>query len=300
MVDRNEYPFESRFFERNGLKMHFVDEGQGDPVLMVHGNPTWSFYYRNLIKDLSKTHRVVAPDHIGCGLSDKPGDDLYDYRFKSRVDDLEALVDSLGLGNNLTLVLHDWGGMIGMGFAVRRHKSIKRLVLLNTAAFMLPESKRFPAALWLCRNTPLGGFLVRRFNAFALAASHVCVKQHKMSRKLRHAYREPYDNWKNRIATLRFVQDIPLNPGDPSWDACKEVESNLHLFKDTPTVIFWGALDFVFSVEFLEEWKKYLPNALVHFFPDRGHYILEDAQEEVIAGIHSFFDKHPIDEGSVR
>ena len=109
------YPFESNYFDVGaGIAMHYVDEGEGHPVVMVHGNPTWSFYYRRLITALSKNHRVIVPDHIGCGFSDKPGDDLYQYTLKSRVDDLENLLDSLGVSENITLVLHDWGGMIGM------------------------------------------------------------------------------------------------------------------------------------------------------------------------------------------
>ena len=123
---------------------------------MLHGNPTWSFYYRNLVLALRDSHRCIVPDHIGCGLSDKPPTTLYDYSLKSRIDDLEALLDSLGLRENLTLVVHDWGGMIGMGFAARHPERIKRIVASNTGAFPLPESKRLPWSLWLGRNTRLG------------------------------------------------------------------------------------------------------------------------------------------------
>ena len=128
------YPFESNFLElEDGLKMHYIDEGEGEVLLMLHGNPTWSFYYRNLIQSFQKKYRCIAPDHIGCGLSDKPQD--YNYTLSTHIDNLEQLVNSLGL-KDITLVMHDWGGSIGMGLAVRQPKLIKRLIIFNTAAFL--------------------------------------------------------------------------------------------------------------------------------------------------------------------
>ena len=120
---------------------------------MVHGNPSWSFYYRNLVLALRDRYRCIVPDHIGCGLSDKPGDDRYDYTLSRRVDDLERLLEHLGITENITLVVHDWGGMIGMAYAVRHPERIKRLVILNTGAFHLPKSKPFPLGLRICRDT---------------------------------------------------------------------------------------------------------------------------------------------------
>ena len=145
-----------RDLDRDGLRLHYLDEGAGEPVVMVHGNPTWSFYYRNLVEALRGSYRVVVPDHIGCGLSDKPDDSRYDYTLASRVDDLERLLDHLGLDRGLTLVVHDWGGMIGMAYAARHPERIARLVVLNTAAFHKPPGKSFPWPLWICRDTPLG------------------------------------------------------------------------------------------------------------------------------------------------
>ena len=151
-----------------GLRYHYLDEGGGEPVVMLHGNPSWSFSYRRLVDALAPTCRTIVPDHIGCGLSDKPGDAHYDYTLERRVRDLEALLDHLGIESGVTLVLHDWGGMIGMTYASRHPERISRLVLLNTAAFHLPPSKPFPWPLWACR-TPLGAWLVRGLNAFCRA-----------------------------------------------------------------------------------------------------------------------------------
>src|SRR5262249_16685978 len=151
--------------------------GEGEPVVMLHGNPTWSFFYRNLVAGLRETHRTIVPDHVGCGLSDKPDDRGYDYTLARRVDDLEALLDHLGLGAGLTLLLHDWGGMIGMAYASRPPDRVRRLVGLNTAAFRLPAGKRLPWSLWLCRKTPLGPLLVRGLGAFSRGAVRFCCRR---------------------------------------------------------------------------------------------------------------------------
>jgi haloalkane dehalogenase len=256
---------------------------------MVHGNPTWSFYYRDLILALRDRHRCLAPDHIGCGLSDKPGDADYSYTLRQRVDDLEAWIDGLGLTAPVTLVVHDWGGMIGMGYAVRHPERIARLVVLNTSAFLLPESKRFPWPLWLSR-TPLGALLIRGFNAFSATASYVCCTRTRLAPRVRRAYRAPYNSWANRIATLRFVQDIPLRPGDPSYADVAYVQENTDKLRGVPMLICWGLRDFVFDKHFLEKWKAAFPAAEVHEFADCGHYILEDAREEVIPLIERFAD----------
>ncbi|MFP6584298.1 MAG: alpha/beta fold hydrolase [Candidatus Hydrogenedentota bacterium] len=285
------YPYTGKFLDRDGLKYHYLDEGDGDPVVMVHGNPSWSIYYRNLVNALKDDYRCIVPDHIGCGLSDKPGDDKYDYTLESRVADLEALLNSLGIVDNITLVVHDWGGMIGMVYATRHPECIKRLVVLNTSAFHLPKSKPLPLGLWICRNTLLGTFLVRGFNAFSAGAAYVGCKRNPMSGDLKRAYCAPYNSWANRIATLRFVQDIPLHPGDKAYKLVTSVESNIDKLAKVPLLICWGLKDFVFDKHFLAEWEKHCPQAEIYRFEDCGHYILEDAQDEVIPLIETFMGK---------
>jgi len=294
MVDQELYPFQGHYHTLGAHKMHYLDEGSGAPVVMVHGNPTWSFYYRNLVLRLRDRYRVIVPDHIGCGYSDKPDDTGYSYTLKQRVDDLESLLESLGIDDRITLVLHDWGGMIGMAYASRRPERIARLVVMNTAAFPMPETKKFPPGLWLARNTWLGAWLVRGFNAFSLAASFVGCKRHPLSRRLRAAYRAPYNNWRNRIATLRFVQDIPLKAGDPGYDIVADCEQGLPRFADKPMLLAWGERDFVFSNHFLDTWMRHFPDAEVHRWADGGHYILEDAAEELIPAIDRFLTAHPL------
>ena len=291
---RSPYPFESHFLDLDGLKYHYLDEGSGDPVVMVHGNPSWSFYYRNLVSALKENYRCIVPDHIGCGLSDKPDDKNYPFTLKRRVDDLEALLEDLDIKERITLVVHDWGGMIGMAYATRYPERIARLVILNTGAFHMPTTKKLPLSLRLCRDTPLGPLLVQGFNAFARGAAMVGCKKNPMSAELRNAYCSPYDNWRNRRATLRFIQDIPLNPGDPGYDILSSVEYGLEGLSDIPMTICWGEKDFVFDAHFLAEWKKRFPKADIHAFADCGHYILEDAADEVIPIIKEFLTNNPL------
>jgi pimeloyl-ACP methyl ester carboxylesterase len=262
--------------------MHYVDEGPRDApvILMLHGNPTWSFYWRRLISAFRLSHRVIAPDHIGCGKSDKPGDDTYSYRLAQRVEDIEALVEQLGL-RDITLAVHDWGGMIGMGWAHRHPDLVARLVVLNTAAFPMPSTKRLPASLWLARDTKAGALLVRGFNAFARGATRLAVTRVRLPKEVRDGLCAPYDSWAHRRAVLRFVQDIPLREGDPSFSLVREVGEHLHQFNDRPVLICWGDRDFVFDEHFLRVWKSALPDAEVHQFPDCGHYVLEDAPAEI-------------------
>ncbi|MEE9294121.1 MAG: fatty acid CoA ligase family protein [Phycisphaerae bacterium] len=290
---RHLYPFQSRWLHVRGHRYHYVDEGRGEPIVLVHGNPTWSFFFRSLIRELREDHRVIAMDHIGCGLSDKPGDDEYDYCLQRRIDDLDALLEHLQLTGNLTFGVHDWGGMIGLGCALHRVEHVKRLMVFNTTAFLPPAGKRLPFRLAMVRNCrPLAAVAVRGLNAFSyLATRMACVKP--MPKEVSAAYRGPYDSWAHRIATLRFVQDIPSKPGDRSDEAARWVDENLQRFRELPTLICWGLRDFVFDGDYLAEWRRRFPNAQVHAFEDAGHYVLEDKGPEICSLARAFLDEHP-------
>ena len=201
------YPFTPKKFEvRPGLSMSYLDEGprDGEVVVMLHGNPSWSYYWRNLVAGLGDKYRCIVPDHIGMGFSDKPDDRDYDYTLQSRIDDLAALLKHLGIDGPLTLAVHDWGGMIGFGWALSHAAQVRRLVITNTAAFPLPAAKKMPWQLSLGRDSRFGAFLIRAFNAFSSGASYQGVET-KMPADVRRAYVSPYNNWTNRISTLRFM-----------------------------------------------------------------------------------------------
>lgn len=288
------YPFESHWAEIGGHNLHYIDEGAGDPLVMVHGNPTWSFFFRGLVESLRPDYRTIALDHIGCGLSDKPSLEQYPYTLDRRATDLESLLDSLGVNDRITLIVHDWGGMIGTLFATRHPERIKRLIVMNTAAFHLPADKKFPPSLSLIRKTPFGPFLVRGLNAFCLGAAQFCAKT-PLTRDVRDAYLAPHDTWENRLSVYKFVQTIPLKVGDEGYDLVSQVQASLPAFHSIPMMIAWGLKDFIFDARFLQEWVTHFPNAEVHRFADAGHYLLEDKGPEVAALVREFLTKNPLE-----
>ncbi|HMQ16475.1 MAG TPA: alpha/beta fold hydrolase [Phycisphaerae bacterium] len=284
------FPFAGRWLELDGARLHYVDEGAGPPVLMVHGNPSWSLLFRGLIAGLRGEHRVIAPDHVGCGLSDKPDEARYSYTLRRRGADLGALIDRLDL-SDLTLVVHDWGGMIGLAAALERQARIARLVILNTAAFLMPAGKRLPWTLWFTKHVPgLPALLVQGLNAFARGAARWGVVR-PMPADVRAAYLGPYDTWHNRLATLRFVQDIPISPADESYMQAAWVDEHLAELADRPTLICWGERDFVFDLDYLAEWQRRFPAAEVRRFPSAGHYLPEDEPDGLLEAVRGFLPR---------
>ena len=284
----SEYPFEPKTHATaSGAWMSYLDEGprSDEAVLMLHGNPTWSFYYRRLVSALAPTIRCVVPDHIGMGLSEKPQD--YDYTLATRIADIEGLVASLGL-KRVHLVVHDWGGAIGFGFAARHREMIGRLVILNTAAF---ASKRIPWRIALCKAPAIGPMLVRGCNGFAWPATWMSMNRRTLSETEKRGFLLPYDSWANRVAVSEFVRDIPLNPSHRSWAALAATEQGLARFHDPSALVVWGGRDFCFNDSFLAHWRHLFPQAQVHRIADAGHYVLEDAHEEVVPLVREFFSR---------
>ena len=295
-----DYSFDHHYHSVKGLRLHYLDEGpkngdgNTDPVVMVHGNPSWSFYYRKLVLALRSDYRCIVPDHIGMGMSDKPDDEIYRFTLDQRVDDLESLLDHLNVTDNITLVLHDWGGMIGMAYATRYPERIKRLVILNTSAFHLPKDKSVPWQLKLSRIPVVGAILNQGFNIFARGAVKQCVTRTSMSPEVAAAYLAPYDNWSHRRAIKKFVFDIPLKTSDAAYQTVNHVDKTIGQFSATPMLVCWGLKDFVFDHHFLKEWETRFPDAEFHRFDDVGHYILEDAPEDVIPLVQQFLQAHPL------
>jgi pimeloyl-ACP methyl ester carboxylesterase len=278
-----EYPFPSHYFDLDGLRYHYVDEGSGPTLLLVHGNPTWSFAWRNLIKALSPHYRVLAVDHIGCGFSDKPQN--YPYRLAQHIANLERFVTGLDL-RDVTLFGHDWGGAIGIGAAAALPERFSRFVLFNTAAF---RSTRIPLRIAVCRTPLFGALAVRGLNLFSLAALRMAVeKPERITPAVRAGYLAPYRSWHDRVAVLRFIEDIPLVASHPSYATLAAIEESLPRFQTRPVLFVWGEHDWCFTTEFLAEFQRRFPQAETLRLPDAGHYVFEDAHERIIPRVEEF------------
>jgi cis-3-alkyl-4-acyloxetan-2-one decarboxylase len=286
------YPFASHFFATSsGARMHYLDEGSKDaqPLLMVHGNPTWSFYWRNLVLGLRDDFRCVVPDHIGCGLSDKP--QQYRYELSQHIDNLVEFVEKLDL-KNVTLLAHDWGGAIGLGTVLKLSNRFSRIVLFNTGAF---PPMYVPYRIAACRIPVFGQVAIQGFNLFARAAiSMATEKPERMTPEVQAGLLTPYDNWQNRIATYRFVKDIPLSRRHPTGQKLAEIESQLWTLKEKPISLIWGMRDWCFDPRCLERFRKHWPKAEVHEFADCGHYVVEDAHERIVPLVREFIRTNPL------
>ncbi|HQX49910.1 MAG TPA: alpha/beta fold hydrolase [Planctomycetaceae bacterium] len=289
----DEYPFSSHWFEVDGHVQHFITEGQGPVLLMVHGNPTWSFAWRRLVKDLSRDHRVIAIDHLGCGFSEKPQDRNV-YTLNGHIQRLAALVQLLDL-QQITLFCHDWGGAIGMGCAGRLADRFARFVLMNTGAF---HSQAIPLRIALCRIPLLGTIGDRGLNLFARAALSMAVEK-PLSSAARAGFIAPYDSWANRIAVHEFVQDIPLNASHRSYATLTGVEQSLEKFRDHPVQLVWGMQDWCFTPkDFLSEFRRRFPGASTLELTAAGHYVFEDAPDELLSQVRRFLANHLLAQAS--
>jgi len=288
---RDLYPFESHYHTITGHRLHYLDEGQGPVLLMVHGNPTWSFYWRTLVEAFRGRYRVIVPDHIGCGLSEKPDPRLYPYYLKQRISDLYELIYKLDL-RDITLLAHDWGGAIGMGAAVDKPERFARFVLFNTAAF---RSRRCPWRIRACRIPLLGRLGVQGLNLFARAALRMAMADPKrLSPAARAGLLAPYDSWANREAIYQFVADIPLHRHHLSYATIERIEAGLSMFREHPVCLIWGMRDWCFTPRFLARFEEFFPQAEVHRLEDAGHYVVEEAHERIVPLVEKFLKAHPL------
>lgn len=279
---RKLYPFESRYFQlSSGHHIHYVDEGEGPILLMLHGNPTWSFMYRNIIKGLRHKYRCIAIDHIGCGLSDKP--QKYPYRLKNHINNIIEFVRDQNI-SHFSLLIHDWGGPIGLGLAQHFPERLNKLIITNTAGF---PSRSIPWQINLCRIPGFGPFIIRGLNGFAKPATFMSVKK-PLDPIIKAGYCYPYNNWNNRIATHRFVKDIPMSSKHPSRPTLEKISNQLELFNSPNTLLCWGMKDFCFHPGFLKEFQKRLPLAKVQTFEQAGHYLFEDEEMGTLQVIENF------------
>lgn len=279
------YPFSSHFLKIQYGKnvesdLHYLDEGKGEPVLCLHGNPTWSFFFRELVKSLSKTNRVIVPDHLGCGLSGRPED--FSYRLADHIANVEKLADKLKL-DNITLIVHDWGGAIGLGFAMNNLSRIRRLIVSNSAAFV---SEDVPKRIAILRSALTNDILIRRANIFSLGAVFMASAK-GLRPEVKRAYLLPYDSYKKRVAVAAFVRDIPSDSSHPSYITLRNIEEKLPSLR-VPTFLLWGAKDFCFHLGFLKKWQEIFPHSQTKILDQAGHYLMEDEPVESVAAITKF------------
>jgi len=280
----------------NNPRIHYIDQGPQasaatasaataseakntfapQTILCVHGNPTWSFYYRSIASRFQKNYRVIAVDNLGCGLSDKPAN--YDYCLKNHTNNLIQLIDQLDL-KNVLMVAHDWGGAIGLGATVARPERIDKLVILNTAAFVPPY---IPLRIAACRIPIIGSLAIRYANAFAWTATWMAIDRlKKLPAATKSGLLYPYRTPADRIAIDRFVQDIPMQKNHRTWEVLAQLERDLSKLSMKPTTMVWGMKDWCFRPECLERLSEHLPQAKIQKLEDVGHYVMEEAPMEV-------------------
>ncbi len=290
-----DYGFSSKFVELDAHRIHYVDEGTGETILMVHGNPTWSYLYRHFINGLRNSFRCIAPDHLGFGYSEKPK--WADYSMRAHIMRLDSFVNKLDL-RDITLVVQDWGGIIGLSWATRHKDRIKRLVVMNTAAFlprrpadllrMRPLPWGFPL-LWSLKLPVFGELFVQGLNGFAkymvpLGTNH----RERLTPDVMGGYLDPYPTWNSRKAHLESVRQVPILPSHPTWQLLQETGEEIRGW-EVPTQIIWGMKDPVFVPWFMDEFERRLPNhAPTLRIGDASHFLQDDTPQVIIGRIREF------------
>lgn len=284
------YPFEPNYLDIDGFKMHYVDEGGGEPVLMLHGDPTWGYLWRNFIPPISDTNRVIVPDHMGMGKSSVPKEP-YPYLLKHHISNLEQLILHLKL-RNITLVLHDWGGPAGMGFAVRYPELIKRIVIMNTWAFAKWPGGELPRLLQIIRSDKGESFVLEKNGYVKRALLGTANYPENYTQEVLEAYLAPFPVSDSRLALLCWSRDITYDESDQSYNDMKQIEDKLNLFRETPILVIWGMLDPVLPLAVLEKWRSIYPHAKVCQIEDASHFLQEDAPKRAISEINHFLSSN--------
>ncbi len=282
------FPFAPHYAAVNGVRLHYVDEGRGEPVVLLHGDPTWGFLYRRFIPPLSRRRRCIVPDQMGMGKSETPASP-YPYRLSHHIANLEGLLLSLAL-TDVTLVLHDWGGPVGLGVATRHPGRIKRLVLMNTWASAPWPGAPFPRVLEIIRSERGERFVLDRNGYLEPALVGTTYHRERLTESVMAAYRAPFPTSQSRLALLCWSRDIPVVDTDPSYADMKHIEHGLPQFSDRPVLLVWGMRDPVLPGPVLRWWQRVYPQAASHEIGDASHFLQEDAPEEVVDRIEAFLD----------
>ncbi|HZR44758.1 MAG TPA: alpha/beta fold hydrolase [Ktedonobacteraceae bacterium] len=285
------FPFAPHYHTINGFEMHFVDEGNGEPVVLLHGDPTWGYLYRRFISPLSQSRRCIVPDHMGMGKSGI-SQELYPFRLQHHIANLETLLLRLDL-RNITLVLHDWGGPVGLGFAIRHPERIKRLVLLNTWAFAPWPGGPFPRLLEIIRSNKGERFVLEKNGYLEAALQGTTHHRENLKPTVMEAYTAPFPIPSSRLALLCWTRDIPINETDYSYATMKQIEQGLSQFTQIPVLLIWGMRDPVLPESVLRIWQHLYPQAITHKIEDASHFLQEDAPEQIVHWIAEFLETNP-------
>ena len=294
------YPFKPNYLTVNGLRLHYVDERPRDnpgaePIVMLHGNPTWSYLYRNFAPPLLEAgYRCVVPDHMGYGKSEKSLDRA-EFLLKRKIDYFTDVMDQLEL-KDITLVMQDWGGSIGLGYAVEHPDRIKRLIIMSTWAFVFPEDipdENLPPLLAMCRRPEIGETMLLAYNVFVEGFLPLAIiRKEKITPELLDAYRAPFPDYNSRIPTMA-IQDVPLRKDQPSYPTMQAIQEKLNVL-NVPTCLIWGEDDHVFPPDtILPIWQGLYPHSETHMIPRAGHFLQEDAPEEICEIIKDFLKQNP-------
>ncbi len=285
------FPFVPHYHEVNGFAMHFVDEGTGEPIVLVHGDPTWGYLWRRFIPPLARRRRCIVPDHMGMGKSGAP-EESYPYRLRHHIANLESLLLHLDL-HGITLVLHDWGGPVGLGFATRHPERIKRLILMNTWAFAPWPGGPFPRLLELIRSERGEKFVLEKNGYLEPALLGTTHHPENLTKTVLETYQAPFPTPASRRALLCWSRDIPVREADPSYGEMKRIEEGLAQFTGTVILLVWGMRDPVLPESVLRRWQRLYSQAATHEIEDASHFLQEDAPERILSGIQRFLDVHP-------
>ncbi len=280
------FPFAPHYLNINGSPIHYVDEGAGAPVLLLHGDPTWGYLYRRFIPALSSDSRCIVPDHMGMGKSGVPREP-YPYRLRHHIANLEALVLHLDL-TDITLVAHDWGGPVGLGAAARHSDRFRRLVLMNTWAFAPWPGAPLPRLLEIIRSDRGEKFVLEKNGYLEPALLGTTSHPENLTPQVLDAYRAPFPTPESRVALLCWSRDIPVSEADPSYADMKRIEAGLDAFRRTPTLLVWGMQDPVLGPAVLRMWQTVFPQASTCEIADASHFLQEDAAEQVIECVAIF------------
>ena len=285
------WPFAPHYYVNNGVALHYVDEGQGEPLVLVHGDPTWGYLYRQFIPPLARQRRCIVPDHMGMGKSSVPPEP-YPYRLQHHIANFTALLLSLDL-YDITLVLHDWGGPVGLGFAIRHPARIKRLVLMNTWAFAPWPGGTLPRLLEVIRSARGDKFVLERNGYLAPALQGTTHHTERLTTTVMEAYQAPFPTPASRLALLCWSRDIPTQVSDPSYAEMQQIEQHLGQFARLPILLVWGMRDPVLGEPVLGRWQQIFPHASTRLVADASHFVPEDAPEQVVGWIEAFLAAHP-------